>query len=91
KAVAAAFIGQDVNAKAEAAALLRNVTSSTRELIAEVAQGRVVLVKQGVVGGVYTDITDEVMESAGLPTENLPTVDLITQIAETEPTKLSAS
>lgn len=69
RAVASAFLSQESQDKAESAILLKDVSKKTRDALETVAKGRIILVRQGVIGDSAPDITDEVLKSLGLPTD----------------------
>lgn len=89
RAVASNFLKQDAQAAtADAGTLLLNLPERTREVIARIAgPGTLVMVKQGVVQGQSTDITDEVLKTLGLPT-NVPTQDNAAYALDVAPTML---
>lgn len=75
RAVASAFLRPEANDAAKTNELLLNLPARTREAIKEVAgAGTLVILKQAVVQGQTTDITDEVLVKLGLPLD-VPTAD----------------
>ena len=48
---------------------LLSVSRTLDKAVREIAGGKTVLVRQAIVGGVYPDITDEVLRRIGLPTD----------------------
>lgn len=72
KAVASVLLKEDTGSKAEGTTLLLEVSKGTKSAIEKVANGRAVLVKQGVVSSQFEDITDEVLDELKLP-KNVPT------------------
>lgn len=75
RAVASAFLRPESNDAAKTNELLLNLPARTREAIEEVAgAGTLVILKQAVVQGQTTDITDEVLVKLGLPLQ-VPTAD----------------
>lgn len=87
RAVASQFIGKKAD-MAEAGTLLLSLSKKTTAAIEKVAgEGTLVLVKQGVVAGGQTDITDQVLQELGLPTD-VPTADPLAYIEDVAPTML---
>lgn len=85
RAVASTFIKRDVDVSATNELLL-NLPERTRSAINAVAgPGALVVVKQAVVQGQTTDITDEVLTRLGLPT-NVPTADAAAYSLDVAPT-----
>lgn len=89
RAVASAFLkpGSD---QASANELLMNLSERTRATINDVAgAGTLVVLKQSVVQGSTRDITEEVLEKLGLPT-NVPTSDGVAYTLDVAPTMMLA-
>ncbi len=85
RAVASSFIkpGSDVSQSSE---LLLNLPARTREAIsASAGAGTLVVIKQAVVQGQMSDITDDVLKRLGLPT-NVPTADATSYALDMAPT-----
>lgn len=88
RAVASAFVKKDAGTNTAAEVLL-NLSERTRAAISEVAgDGTLVVLKQSVVQGQTTDITDDVLRKLGLPTE-VPTEDAAAYSLDLAPTLLS--
>lgn len=89
RAVASSFLKNGAGGDAgDAGALLLELPERTRATIANVAgAGTLVLVKQGVVQGQGTDITDAVLKALGLPL-NVPTQDPTAYELDVAPTML---
>ncbi len=84
--VASAFLVESkAEQQAEASLVLRAVPARVRSEIDLAAAGAVVLVKQGVVGGNYLDITDSVLKALGLPTD-VPTQNPVDYALDVAPT-----
>lgn len=87
RAVASQFLKNESNG--ESAALLLNLPERVRDSIEKVAgPGTVVMLKQTVVHGAVADITDQVLEDLGLPT-NVPTQDPTAFALDQAPTQLT--
>lgn len=87
RAVASTFIKKDADIAAANEVLL-DLPARTREAIQSVAgRGALVVVKQAVVQGQTTDITDEVLRKLGLPV-NVPTSDATAYSLDVAPTGL---
>lgn len=87
RAVASQFLKNE--SSGEAAALLLDLPERVRVSIARIAgPDSVVLLKQTVVQGAMTDITDEVLKDLGLPT-NVPTQDPTAVSLDHAPTQLN--
>lgn len=76
--------------QSDALITLARIGRETEATIQTVAGGRLVLVKQAVVAGTVPDITDEVLQRLGLPTD-VPTVDPMQYLQELAPTELTHS
>lgn len=85
RAIASTFLKPDADIS-KANEVLLKLPERTREVIAEVAgSGTLVVIKQAVVQGQTTDITDEVLKQLGLPT-NVPTSDATAYNLDVAPT-----
>lgn len=85
RAIASTFLKPDVDISKVNEVLL-NLPARTREVIEEVAgSGTLVVIKQAVVQGQTSDITEEVLNRLGLPT-NVPTSDATAYSLDVAPT-----
>lgn len=78
RAAAAQIIGESANKDVVLSDVFQ-VSRRVQAILEEQSKGRTVLVKQAVLSSNLTDITDDILKAAGLPT-NVPSIDIGKQL-----------